>query len=417
MTSTAPSVAPAAAAAPAAGGRPPAPPALPEGLVAAAVVDLDAVAANVAVLRERAGGAALMAVVKADGYGHGMVPVARAALAGGASRLGVAHLREALELRSAGIDAPVLAWLTVPGDRYAEAVAAGVEVGVSAEGTLAELADAAAATGRAARVQLKADTGLSRNGCPPHLWGDLVRATARYAADGSVELTGVFSHFACADEPDHPSVPAQRATFEAAVAAVERAGLAVPLRHMANSAATVLDERARFDAVRPGIALYGLSPAPGVVGAAELGLRPAMTLLARVAMVKDVPAGTGVSYGHTYTTRTATRLALLPVGYGDGVPRQASGTGPVLVAGRRVPVAGRVCMDQVVVDLGPGAEVAVGDVAVLFGDAATGAPTATDWARAAGTIDYEIVTRIGARVPRLYTGGTGGAGGGGERGW
>ncbi len=167
MTSTAPSVAPAAAAAPAAGGRPPAPPALPEGLVAAAVVDLDAVAANVAVLRERAGGAALMAVVKADGYGHGMVPVARAALAGGASRLGVAHLREALELRSAGIDAPVLAWLTVPGDRYAEAVAAGVEVGVSAEGTLAELADAAAATGRAARVQLKADTGLSRNGCPP----------------------------------------------------------------------------------------------------------------------------------------------------------------------------------------------------------------------------------------------------------
>ncbi len=227
----------------------------------------------------------------------------------------------------------------------------------------------------------------------------------------------MFSHFACADEPDHPSVPAQRAAFEAAVAAVERAGLAVPLRHMANSAATVLDERARFDAVRPGIALYGLSPAPGVVGAAELGLRPAMTLLARVAMVKDVPAGTGVSYGHTYTTRTATRLALLPVGYGDGVPRQASGTGPVLVAGRRVPVAGRVCMDQVVVDLGPGAEVAVGDVAVLFGDAATGAPTATDWARAAGTIDYEIVTRIGARVPRLYTGGTGGAGGGGERGW
>ena len=327
MTSTAPSVAPAAAAAPAAGGRPPVPPALPEGLVAAAVVDLDAVAANVAVLRERAGGAALMAVVKADGYGHGMVPVARAALAGGASRLGVAHLREALELRAAGIDAPVLAWLTVPGDRYAEAVAAGVEVGVSAQ----RHAGRARRRGRRQPDGPRAGAAQGRHRALPQRLPAPAVGRPRPGdgparRHGSVELTGVFSHFACADEPDHPSVPAQRAAFEAAVAAVERAGLAVPLRHMANSAATVLDERARFDAVRPGIALYGLSPAPGVVGAAELGLRPAMTLLARVAMVKDVPAGTGVSYGHTYTTWTATRLALLPVGYGDGVPRQASGT-------------------------------------------------------------------------------------------
>src|SRR3954468_262375 len=238
---------------------------LPPGLLAGAVVDLDAVAANVAVLREHAPGAQLMAVVKADGYGHGMVPVARAALAAGADRLGVAHLREALELRAAGIGAPILAWLTVPADAYREAIAAAVEIGVSDAGVLAEVAAAAPAGGHVARVQLKADTGLSRNGCPPQLWDDLVRATARLAAEGAVELTGVFSHFACADEPDHPSVPAQRAAFEAAVAAVERSGLAVPLRHLANSAATVLDERARFDAVRPGIALYGLSPAPDVV--------------------------------------------------------------------------------------------------------------------------------------------------------
>ncbi len=382
---------------------------LPAGLPACAVVDLDAVAANVAALRAHAPGAQLMAVVKADGYGHGMVPVARAALAGGADRLGVAHLREALELREAGVDAPVLAWLTVPGDAYADAVTAGVEIGVSAAGTLAEVAAAARATGRTARVHLKADTGLSRNGCPPEAWDDLVRAAATLAADGAVETVGVFSHFACADEPEHPSVRAQREAFAAAVAAAERAGLDVELRHLANSAATVLDPAARLDLVRPGIAVYGLSPAPARVGAADLGLRPAMTLLARVALTKTVPAGAGVSYGHTYTTPGETTLALLPVGYGDGLPRQASDAGPVLLGGRRLRVAGRVCMDQVVVDvgtvdLGVRAEVAAGDVAVVFGDAGAGEPTATDWADAAGTIDYEIVTRIGARVPRVHIG-------------
>jgi alanine racemase len=382
-------------------------PSLPEGCLAAAVVDLDAVAANVAALREHATGAQLMAVVKADGYGHGMVPVARAALAGGADRLGVAHLREALELRAAGIDAPVLAWLTVPGDAYPAAVAAGVEIGVSATSALAEVAAAARAVGRTARVHLKADTGLSRNGCPPDAWDELVGAAAQLAAEGAVETVGVFSHLACADEPEHPSVRAQHEAFAVALAAAERAGLVVELRHLANSAATVLDPAARFDLVRPGIAVYGLSPAPARVGAAELGLRPAMTLLARVAMAKRVPAGAGVSYGHTYLTPAETTLALLPVGYGDGLPRQASGAGPVLLGGRRLTVAGRVCMDQIVVDAGAVDEragVAVGDVAVVFGDAAAGEPTATDWADAAGTIDYEIVTRIGARVPRLHIG-------------
>lgn len=378
--------------------------ALPPGLLAAAVVDLGAVAANVAALRGFASGAAVMAVVKADGYGHGMLPVARAALAGGATSLGVAHLGEALALRAAGIDAPVLAWLTIPGDAYQQAVAADVEIGVSARAALGDVAAAARSLGVTAKIQLKADTGLSRNGCPPQLWDDLVADTARLARAGTIQLTGVFSHFACADEPAHPSIPAQRRAFDRALAAVARAGLDVPLRHMANSAATVLDEQARFDAVRPGISVYGFSPAPRVVTAVDLGLRPAMTLLARVALVKDVPAGSGVSYGHTYTTRQDTTLALLPVGYGDGLPRQAGGTGPVQLGGRQLTVAGRVCMDQVVLDAGPGADVAVGDVAVVFGDPSDGAPTATDWADAAGTIDYEIVTRIGARVPRVYLG-------------
>jgi alanine racemase len=392
--------------------------ALPPGLPAAAVVNLDAIAGNVAVLRRLAGSASLMAVVKADGYGHGMLPVARAALVGGADRLGVAHLSEALALRAGGITAPVLAWLTVPGDVYEQAVAAGVEIGVSAAGTLADVAAAARGVGRPAEVQLKVDTGLARNGCPLDSWDDLVRATARLAADGSVRLTGVFSHFACADEPGHPSIPAQRAAFEQALAAAERAGLEVPVRHMANSAATVLDERARFDVVRPGISVYGFSPAPRVVSSAELGLRPAMTLLARVALVKRVPAGAGVSYGHTYVTTRDTTLALLPVGYGDGLPRHAGGTGPVQLGGRRLTVAGRVCMDQVVLDAGPDASVEIGDVAAVFGDPSDGAPTATDWADAAGTIDYEIVTRIGGRVPRRYVGtaGVDGPGGGPEGG-
>ena len=253
-------------------------------------------------------------------------------------------------------------------------------------------------------VHLKADTGLSRNGCPPQLWDELIAATARLAAEGSVGLAGVFSHFACADEPRHPSVRAQREAFERALGAVARAGLDVPLRHMANSAATVLDERARFDAVRPGISLYGFSPAPRVVTSAEIGLRPAMTLLARVALVKRVPAGAGVSYGHTYTTAEETTLALLPVGYGDGLPRHAGGTGPAQLGGRRLTVAGRVCMDQVVLDAGRDAAVETGDVAVVFGDGSHGVPTATDWADAAGTIDYEIVTRISARIPRVYIG-------------
>jgi alanine racemase len=379
-------------------------PGLPPGLPACAVVDLDAVSANVAALRRIAAGAQLMAVVKADGYGHGMVPVARAALAGGADQLGVAHLREALDLRAAGVDAPVLAWLTVPGDRYADAVGAGVGIGVSAPSTLEEVAAAARAVGRAARVQLKADTGLSRNGCPPELWPELVATTARLRAEGAVELTGVFSHLACADEPEHASVGVQREAFEAALAAVERAGLPVPLRHLANSAATVFHEQARYDLVRPGISVYGFSPAPGHVSAAELRLRPAMTLLARVAMVKRVPRDAGVSYGHTYRTPAQTTLALLPVGYGDGLPRHASGAGPVLLGGRRHTVAGRVSMDQIVLDLGPDGNAGIGDVAVVFGDGRDGGPTATDWADVAGTIDYEIVTRIGARVPRLYVG-------------
>jgi alanine racemase len=381
---------------------------IPQGWPSCAVVDLDAVAENVAVLRRAAPGAALMAVVKADGYGHGMLPVARAALGAGADWLGVAQLGEALELRAAGITAPVLAWLTVPGDRFEQAVAAGIDVGIGATWSLAEVVAGARAAGVQARIQLKVDTGLGRGGGLPAELPTLVAQALAHQAEGLVEVVGVFSHLACADVPAHPSVAAQIGVFGEAVALVERAGARLELRHLANSAATLAVPQARFDVVRPGLALYGLSPLPDVASSAELGLRPAMSVLGRIASVKDVPAGQGVSYGLTYTTDVDTTLALLPLGYGDGVPRQASGVGPVRLAGRRLSVAGRVCMDQVVLDLGGrGDGVRPGDVAVLFGDGADGGPTAQDWADAAGTISYEIVTRLGARVPRRYVGGEG----------
>jgi alanine racemase len=371
-----------------------------------AVVDLDAVRSNVAVLRRHSGSAGVMAVVKADAYGHGLVPCARAALDGGATWLGVALLDEALALRAAGITAPVLAWLFGPGERWAEAIAADVDLSVAAGWVLAEVADAARAEGRPARVHLKIDTGLSRGGAPASEWPGLVAAARRAESDGVVRVVGVWSHFAYADAPGHPTIDRQLALFQDALALVESAGLRPEVRHLANSAAVLTRADTRFDLTRPGLAVYGLSPIPETATSAQLGLRPAMSLRARFVLVKPVPAGEGVSYGHTHTTTSDTRLGLLPVGYADGIPRHASNVGPMLVAGRRNQVAGRVCMDQVVVDLGD-APVEVGDEAVLFGPGDSGEPTAQDWADAVDTISYEIVTRIGPRVARRYHGATG----------
>jgi alanine racemase len=380
---------------------------LPEGLYGAAVIDLDAIRDNVAVLAEHARGAQVMAVVKADGYGHGLVPSARAALAGGADWLGTAQLGEALALRAAGIDAPLLSWLGVPGDRFAEAIRAGVQLGVSARWALEEIAAAARETGTTARLHLKVDTGLSRNGVSPDDWPELLDTALKLQAEGLVELVGVFSHYAWADAPRHPTVQAQTAAFEHALAVAGAKGARFAVRHLANTAATLTNPAAHLDLVRPGLAVYGLSPVPGLGGPERFGLRPAMSMLGRVALVKRVPAGAGVSYGHTYTTPAATTLALVPLGYADGVPRHAGNAGPVGLRGRRYTVSGRVCMDQVVVDLGDPDNrtgVAEGDVAVLFGDGRDGGPTAQDWADAAGTISYEIVTRVGLRLPRRYLG-------------
>jgi alanine racemase len=369
-----------------------------------AYVDLDAIRGNVETLGRYAGDAAVMAVVKADGYGHGLLPSARAALDGGAAWLGVAFVEEALALRAAGLTAPVLAWLIGPGEDLVPALAADIDVSVSATWALDAVAAAAVTTGRAARVHLKVDTGLGRAGATQSEWPILVEAAAKLEAEGSLEVVGIWSHLAYADAPGHPTVARQRAAFEQGLDIAARGGLRPQLRHLANSAATLALPDTHYDLVRPGVAVYGLSPGPDVGVARDLGLRPAMTLRARIALVKTVPGGQGVSYGHRYTTRGETSLALVPLGYADGIPRHTTNVGPVQIGGRRFTVSGTVCMDQFVVDVGD-APVAVGDEVVLFGPGDDGEPTADDWAAAAGTINYEIVTRIGARVPRFYAGG------------
>ncbi|WP_316747392.1 alanine racemase [Streptomyces herbicida] len=377
-------------------------------LRARAEIDLAALRANVRTLRALAPGAALMAVVKSDAYGHGAVRCARAAVEAGATWVGTATPEEALALRAdAGLPphVRVMCWLWTPGGPWREAIEADVDVSLSGMWALREVTEAARAAGAPARVQLKADTGLGRNGCQPGAdWAELVGAALSAEREGLVRITGLWSHFACADEPGHPSIDAQLTLFREMVAYAEERGVRPEVRHIANSPATLTLPETHFDLVRAGIALYGVSPSPEIGTPADFGLRPVMTLSASLALVKHVPGGHGVSYGHHYITSGETTLGLVPVGYADGIPRHASGTGPVLVAGKWRTVAGRVAMDQFVVDLG-GDQPEAGSEAVLFGPGDRGEPTAEDWAQASGTIAYEIVTRIGTRVPRVYVNG------------
>lgn len=370
---------------------------------AEARIDLAALRANVARLREASPGADLMAVVKADAYGHGLVPCARAALEGGATWLGVALLDEALELRSAGIESPILAWLATPGDAWSECVAADIDLSASAVWALREIAEAARQEDRVARVHLKIDTGLGRSGSSVADWPAVIDEALTLRAEGSIDVVGIWSHLAYADEPNHPTVKKQADVFDEALDYAASRGITPPYRHLANTAATLNSPQAHYDLVRPGIGVYGLSPGPASGRAEELGLTPVMTLTGRFASVKRVPAGHGVSYGHEYITERETTLGLVPLGYADGIPRRATNVGPVLAAGRRRIIAGRVCMDQFVIELGDD-PAEPGDEVVLFGSAAHGEPTAEDWARACDTIGYEIVTRIGPRVKRVYEG-------------
>ncbi|MBP2437399.1 alanine racemase [Microbacterium amylolyticum] len=366
---------------------------LPRGIMREAVINRGAIEHNVRQLRAAAKTTEFIAVVKADGYGHGAVTAARGAIAGGATRIGVAEIPEALRLRDAGIDAPIIAWLHAPDTAFGPAIAQGIELGVSSLDQLLRIAEHAQT--QPALVHIKVETGLGRNGVAPADRAAVFAEAARLAAAGRIVIEGIFSHLSgtsMADDRD------QVAEFERALAEADDAGLQPRLRHLAATAAAIALPEARFDAVRAGIGIYGLSPFEDR-SSAQLGLRPAMTLRARVAAVRRVGPGHGASYGYEYRSERETTFALVPLGYADGVPRQASGVGPVRIGGRRFTVAGRVAMDQFIVDVGD-TPVRVGDQAVLFGDPTTGAPSASDWAEAAGTINYEIVTRIGARVTR-----------------
>ena len=369
---------------------------------AAAVVDLGAIAHNVRLLKEHAGSAQVMAVVKANGYGHGAAQVARAALAAGATELGVATVDEALAVRRDGVTAPLLSWLHAPGTDFAPALAADVQLGVSSVRQLGEVLDAVNRTGRTAVVTVKVDTGLNRNGVGAAEFPALLDALRRAAAADAVRLRGIMSHLACGDDPESPMNDVQAQRFSEFRAQARDGGVEFEVAHLCNSPAAMTRPDLAFDMVRTGIAVYGQPPIPA---RGDMGLRAAMTLKCAVAMVRSIKAGDGVSYGHTWTADRDTTVALLPVGYADGVFRNLSNRLEVWINGRRRPGVGRICMDQFVVDLGPGpVDVTEGDDAILFGPGDDGEPTAQDWADLLGTINYEIVTSPRGRITRVYRG-------------
>ncbi len=362
-----------------------------------AEIDLDAIASNIRVLSALAPHSELMAVVKADGYGHGALPVAHAAVAAGAGSLGVATIPEALALRDGGVTAPILAWLSTSG--YAAAIARDVRLGVNSERQLAAIASAAREVGRPVEVHVKVDTGLSRNGVTEAELPEVLRQLGRLRAEGAVRVHGLFSHLSHADVPEHPQNSLQLERLLAARAAFDRHGIPVEQMHLGNSGTALARPDLHLDALRPGLAMYGYTP----FEQPDSSLVPAMTLRAPLALMKRVRAGDGVSYGHTWIAERDTTLGLVPLGYADGVPRIMSGRFDVAIGDRRFPSVGRVCMDQFVVDLGPDAAgVAEGDDVVLFGPAQGWRPNAREWAHAAGTIPWEILTSIGSRVPRSY---------------
>ncbi len=368
-----------------------------------AIVDLPAIRSNVGLMNEHVGSAGVMAVVKSDGYGCGLVPTATAALAGGASWLGVGHVGEALALRAAGIGAPVLCLLASPDAPHREAIGRGIDLSAGTASLVRQIGAAAAVAGKPASLHLKADTGMSRGGAPMTRWPGMLQAALAEQAAGRCEITGIWSHLACADIPGHPSVDDQLAAFRDALSQAERAGARPSVRHLANTPALLTRPDTWFDLVRPGGGVTGLCTLPG---GPPGWLRPAMTVLTHLVQAKQVAPGTGVSYGHRYVTGSATTLGLIPLGYNEGIPRAGTNTAPVFIRGRRLVIAGTVCMNQCVVDAGD-LPVEAGDEVVLFGPGDHGEPTAQEWADLLGTLSYDIVTRFTGKIPRSYSGVTG----------
>ena len=367
------------------------------GSMRVAEISLPAIRHNVGRIRELTGGAVIV-VVKAGGYGHGAAIAANAALAGGAALIGTADLEEALALREAGVDGPILCWLHGVRADFGAAIDAGIEIGVSTGEQLERLAAAAAERGVRATAQLKLDTGLSRNGAAPDEWAGLFARAAELEAEGLLSVRGVFSHLANAGDAEDR---AQAARFDEAIALLRAAGVEPELMHLAASAATLSSPHLHYNAVRVGVAAYGLSPFADKTSA-QLGLVPAMTLRSEIVALRGVPAGTGVSYGFNHICEAATTLALVPMGYADGMPRALNGSGAwVTVAGEPRPIVGRIGMDQFIIDVGPLAgRLSLGDPVVLFGDPERGYPPVEIWSGLMRTINYEIIASIGPRVIR-----------------
>ncbi|MBO1266587.1 alanine racemase [Arthrobacter cavernae] len=368
-------------------------------------VDLSAISDNIKALKKRTAAPHFMAVVKGNAYGHGLVDVARTAVAAGADWLGTAQLTEAIALRQAGITVPVLSWLYLASQTSAtirEALEYDVDVSLGSVGQLEVLAGIARQLGRPAVVHLELDSGLSRGGARKEDWAELVARARQAELDGTLTVRGIWTHLAWADVPAHPGNAAAVAGFQDAVAEARAAGLDPELRHVSSSANILDRPEFHFDMVRAGLAIYGLAPADHL-DPADFGLRPALSVTAPLVMVKKVPAGTGVSYEHQAITHEPRYLGLIPLGYADGIPKGISGRSLVQIAGRQVPVIGKVCMDQFMVDLGPDAAgIGVGDTAVLFGYPAAGAASADDWGAAIGSPGDEIINRIAPRLPRVY---------------
>ena len=371
---------------------------------ARAVIDLNAVGHNLALIRAAAPNSQVLAVVKADAYGHGLVQIAKAARAAHADYLGVALLNEAVELREAGDEGPLLAWLWTPGDPdLLECLKRNVQISVSSMWSLIEVTQAAAQAGTVARIHVKLDTGLSRNGADEEEWDELFAAAKALQSRGRIEVVGIWSHLANASLENDSSIARQRARFLDGVARAKAAGIEPQLLHLANSGGALAYPDTQFDMVRIGIAMYGVSPLDPH-SAQRFDLRAVMSLHAKLAHVKTIRAGQSVSYGGTWTASEPTRIGLVPIGYADGIPRAAQDA-HVMVNGVQCEVLGRVAMDQFVISL-PDAvgEVSAGDDVVIFGDSSDGTPSADSWGSASNTIGYEIVTRIGSRIPREYQG-------------
>ena len=363
------------------------------------IIDLDAIARNLATMRGKVSAPMVMGVVKANAYGHGMIEVARKLEAAGVDYLGVADIEEALELRNAEIDLPILAWLHSPVENFIRAVDAGVELGVANSEQLRRIANAAQHLGRIARVHLKVDTGLGRNGATLAEWPELLKLTHGLVAEGFIQVVAIFSHLSSTGPVEDL---AQIARFDEACKIAREAGVEFEIRHLTASDGSLNYPQAHYEMVRVGVALYGLSPFADH-HSNEYDLRPAMTATTLVTQTKRVEAGHGVSYGFMHRTKSETTLALIPVGYAEGLPRDASGIAKVSINGKKYSVSSRIAMDQFVIDVGDD-EVAAGDLVTIFGDPAAGVPSADDWANAGETINYEIVTRMGGRFKRRYLG-------------